>query len=143
VTKTTIMGAAAAIVVMATAAIAVEHFDGQATSAIAGDFRDAMTAEVRDAQGQTLLRGTFAVIDGDDKGEVERHAKLTPLTPGTGAAGEAEVEYQVENPAQQEIELSATGLQPGGRFSLVIDGGTVATATANSKGEVEVEVNTR
>lgn len=134
---------AAAIIVMAIATVAAGQLYGQKASPLTGDFRNATSAEVRDAQGQPLLRGSFAPVDADDKGEVERLAKLTPVTPGSSATGKAEVEYQANKPSEQEIELKATGIAAGAQVTLVIDGTTVATATADKKGKVELEVEAR
>ena len=124
-------------------AIGADQLYGQNPSQVSGDFRNAATAEVHDAQGQPLLRGTFVAVDGDDKGEVERLAKLTAVTPGSNASGEAEVEYQTDAPATQEIELTATGVAAGATVSLVIDGTAVATATADKDGKVELEVEAK
>lgn len=135
--------AAGAIIVAALVAIGADQLYGQKVSQISGDFRNATTAEVLDAQGQPLLRGSFAPVDADDKGEVERLATLSPVHPGSGAAGEAEVEYQTDDPATQEIELKATGVAPGSQVSLVIDGTNVASATADKNGKVELEIEAK
>jgi hypothetical protein len=135
--------AAGAIVAAAIVAVAADQLYGMRGSQVVGDFRNAAAAEVVDAQGQPLLRGSFAPVDGDDEGEVERLAKLSPVTAGSTAAGEAEVEYQTEAPDTQEIELSATGISAGAQVSLVIDGTKVATATADAKGTVDVEIEAR
>jgi hypothetical protein len=134
---------AAAIVVTSLVVIGADQLYGQKAAQISGDFRNAATAEVHDAQGQPLLRGSFVAVDGDDKGEVERLATLTALTPGSNATGEAEVEYQTDAPAVQEIELKATGIAAGAQVSLVIDGTAVATATADKDGKVELEVEAK
>jgi hypothetical protein len=135
--------AAGAIVVASLIAIGADQLYGQKPGQVSGDFRNAVTAEVRDAQGQPLLRGSFEAVDADDKGEVERLAKLTAVTPGSSATGEAEVEYQTDSPATQEIELTATGIAAGSQVSLVIDGAAVATATADKDGKVELEVEAK
>jgi hypothetical protein len=135
--------AAGAVVVAALVAFGANELYGQKVSQISGDFRNATTAEVLDAQGQPLLRGSFAPVDADDKGEVERLATLTAVEAGSGAAGEAEVEYQTDNPGTQEIELTATGVAPGSQVSLVIDGTNVASATADQNGKVELEVEAK
>ena len=106
---------------------------------VAGDFRNAQTAEVKDAQGNVLLRGTFAPADGDDANEVERLATLMPVESGGRIAGEAEVEYQKDAPDAQEIEFQVLNAQPGAVLSLVIDGKAVLSATADAKGRAEAE----
>jgi hypothetical protein len=134
---------AAVIIAISVAAIGVEQLYGERATQLVGDFRNAAVAEVIDAQGQPLLRGSFVAVDADDQGEVERAATLTSVVAGSTAAGEAEVEYQTESPTTQEIELTATGLAAGAQVSLIIDGTKVATATADSKGKVEVEIEAR
>jgi hypothetical protein len=124
-------------------AIAADQLYGMRAMQVTGDFRNAVLAEVRDAQGQVLLHGSFAPVDADDQGEVERLATLTPVTAGGNASGEAEVEYQSDNPTLQEVELTATGLAAGVTVSLVIDGTAVTTAKADNKGKVEVELEVR
>jgi hypothetical protein len=135
--------AAAAIVAVTLIAIGAEQLYGQRAPQLVGDFRNAAQAEVRDAQGQVLLTGQFAPIDADDQGEVERLARLAPITAGSTASGEAEVEYQTDDPSTQEIELTATGIAAGAQVSLVIDGANVGSATADAKGKVELEIEAR
>ena len=128
---------------VATAAIAaamVIHFSGQQQSNISGDFRNAGTAEVRDAQGQVLLRGTFAQVAGDED-EVERKAALTATAPGSQASGDAEVEYRKDDPNIQEIEFQVSGVPARAVLTLVLDGTDIVSATANDKGRAEAEVN--
>jgi hypothetical protein len=127
-----------ATVVMAT--IAVAQLSGEPAAQITGDFRNAAVAEVHDAQGQVLLRGDFAVVDGDDAGEVERHAKLTSSAQHIKATGEAEVEYQTDDPTEQEVELTVTGLTAGTAITFMIDGKRVSTATADKRGGVDIEL---
>jgi hypothetical protein len=130
------------VLTVAIAVIAVVRLSGQAGSPVTGDFRNATVVEVKDAQGQTLLTGNFVAADAD-KGEVERLAKLQPVTAGATLSGEAEVEYQTDSPETQEVELSARGLTAGAQVTLVIDGNAVTTATADSKGRVSVELEVR
>jgi hypothetical protein len=140
VQKISILGLAA---VMMVAIAMVLQLRAQQQSQIAGDFRNAKTAEIRDAQGQALLRGTFAPVDEGDDQEVERLAKLTPAQPGGSASGEAEVEYQKDAPDMQEVEFLVTGAQAGAVLTLFIDGKSVVSATADGKGRAEAEVNVR
>ena len=120
----------------------VVRLDGQQPPT--GDFTNAATAEVRDANGQVVLRGQFAASVEDDDGDLERKAALAPTGAGTTASGKAEVEFAKDTPAAQEIEFSVTNLAPGARFTFVIDGREVATATTDRRGhaEAEVDVNT-
>jgi hypothetical protein len=114
-----------------------------AQSAVAtGNFANATTAEVRDGQGQVVLRGQFAPVDEDDD-DVERKATLTATGADADAAGEAEVEYEKDTPAVQEVEFSVRNVQPGATYTFVIDGTDVATATADNRGRAEVEVEVK
>jgi hypothetical protein len=124
---------------IAAAAYMVVQLNGQ-ERAPAGDFTNAATAEVRDAKGQVVLRGQFAVADEQDD-DIERRASLEPTGVDADAAGEAEVEFSKAAPTKQEIEFSVRNLQAGVAFTLVIDGIDVATATADRRGRAEVEVN--
>jgi hypothetical protein len=119
----------------------VVQLNGQA-SAQTGDYTNAAVAEVRDAQGQTVLRGQFATADEEDN-DIERKAALKPTGVDGDAAGEAEVEFAKAAPAVQEVEFAARNLQPGATFTFVIDGHDVATAIADRHGNVEVELAIR
>jgi hypothetical protein len=125
--------------------VMIVQLRAQQQSQITGDFRNAKTAEIRDAQGQALLRGTFAAVDpdNDEEGEIERLAKLAPAQTGVTASGEAEVEYQKDAPDMQEVEFLVIGAQAGAVLTLFIDGKSVMSATADSKGRAEAEINVR
>lgn len=119
----------------------VAQLHGQ-SAAPTGDFTNAAVAEVRDAGGIVILRGTFEMTDEEDD-DVERKATLTPVGTNTSASGEAEVEYAKAAPVQQEVEFSVRNLQGGTAVTLVIDGVDVATATADDKGRVDVDLDVR
>ncbi len=123
---------------MAISAYMVTQLSGQGTAPV-GDFTNAAVAEVRDAQGQVVLRGQFVVAEEEDD-DVERKATLEPTGIDNDAAGQAEVELARANPVEQEIEFSVRNLQAGGAFTFVIDGTDVATATADQRGRAEVEL---
>ena len=131
-----VLGLAATI---AFAVYMVVQLNGQERVA-AGNFTNAATAEVRDAQGQVVLRGQFAQADEDDD-DVERKAMLQPTGAVADAAGEAEVEFAKASATRQEIEFSVRNLQAGVAFTFVIDGVDVATATADRRGRAEVEID--
>ena len=127
---------------LATAAAAVYmvvQVDGQARSA-AGDFTNAATAEVRDAQGQVVLLGQFVPINEEDD-DTELKSTLHPTGVDADAGGEAEVEFAKAAPTKQEIEFSVRNLQAGAAFTFVIDGVDVATATTDRRGDAEVAVD--
>lgn len=103
------------------------------------DFTAAVLAEVRNAQGQVVLSGIFAVVDEDDD-DIERKATLVATAVDPDAAGEAEVEVdRAGNPRRQEVEFSVKNLQPGAVFTFVIDGKVFATVTADAKGRAAYE----
>ena len=127
------------VAAVAAAGYMVVQLSGQERTGT-GDFANAATAEVRDAQGQVVLRGQYVLGDEED-GDVERKATLAPTGIDADAAGEADVEFSKEAPATQEVEFSVRNLQPGAAFTFVIDGVDVATATADSRGRAEVELD--
>jgi len=114
---------------------------GAQASNVTGNFTNAAMAEIRDAQGRTVLQGQFAVNVEDDD-DTERKAALKPTGVDPDAAGSAEVEWPKAG-GPQEIEFAATGLEPGAKFTCVIDGQELATVTAGKKGKVEVELEVK
>jgi hypothetical protein len=124
---------------IAAAGYMVVQLNGQA-AAPTGDFTNAITAQVRDAQGQIVLEGRFMAPIEEDGG-VERKATLAPSGADADAAGEAEIEYKPPTPTEQEIEFAVTNLQPGARFTFVIDSIDIASATADRRGRAEVELD--
>lgn len=104
------------------------------------DFRTATVAEVRDAQDQVVLRGTFAETAAADEDDVERKAVLATTGADANASGEVEVEScRSTDCRSQEVEFSVVNVQPGARFRFVIDGKEFATVTADSRGRAAVE----
>lgn len=126
---------------VAVAAYMVVQLSGQ-TSAVTADFTSAARAEVRDAQGQVLLSGAFQPVQEDDD-DVERKAVLAPAGPDPDAAGEAEVEFARTKPANQEVEFSVHNLAPGTVVTFVVDGTEVGTATVDTRGRAEIELEVR
>ena len=133
------IGVGGLLITIAVAIAMVVHLNGQ-VSQVSGDFRNAVTAGVHDAQGTVLLRGTFAAAAGDRGNEVERQVTLAAIEAGATAAGGAEVEYQKDAPDVQEVEFHVTGVPAHAVLTLVLDGTTVLSATANDKGQAEAEV---
>jgi hypothetical protein len=129
------------IATIALAIYTVEQLQAQAP-ALAGNFSNAQLAEVRDAQGQVILRGPFATVEEEDD-DVERKATLTPSGSDSDAAGEAEVETSRATPAQQEIEFSIRNVAPGAVYTFAIDGQDVGTATADARGRAEFEIESQ
>ena len=106
----------------------------------AGDFTNAAVAEVRDAQGQVVLRGSFQQTDEADD-DIERKAVLAVAGADADARGEAEVEFSKDAPAKQEVEFSVRNVAPGTVLTFAIDGVDVATATADGRGRAAVELD--
>ena len=137
--KRQIISVAGLLSTMAAAVYMVVQLNAQ-TSAPAGDFTNAAIAEVRDAQGQVLLRGSFQQADEEDD-DIERKAVLAVAGADADARGEAEVEFSKNAPAKQEVEFSVRNVAPGTVLTFAIDGVDVATATADGKGQAEVELD--
>lgn len=138
-TKVQLLALAGLVAVIAATSFFVVQLSGEQASPITGDFRNASVAEVHDGQGHVLLRGSFAPVDADDEGEVERLAPLKPASPEVKGSGEAEVEYQTDTPGEQEVEFTVSGLTEGADVALVIDGKRVGTAKADRRGRISIE----
>ncbi len=141
--KRQVISIAGLLLTMGFAIYMVVQLNAQGSSNVSGDFTNAAVAEVRDAQGQMVLQGQFAAAPADDDDETERKAALKPTGVDADAEGEAEVEFAKAGATTQEIEFSATGLQPGATFTFIIDGRDIATANADDRGRVEVELEAR
>jgi hypothetical protein len=115
------------------------QLDGQQATVAPADYTKAVFAEVQDAQGLVVLRGEFALADEEDD-DVERKATLAPTGVDADATGAAEVEFARTSPAVHEVEFTARNLQAGATFTFVIDGADVATATADRRGNAEIEL---
>jgi hypothetical protein len=107
------------------------------------NFANAAFAELRDQQGQVLLRGEFGVVEDDDEDEVERTAVLTSTGVDADASGEVEVEVSSRVEFEQEIELTAISLSPGARLTFAIDAQDVATVVVDRRGRIELERHVR
>jgi hypothetical protein len=133
-----------ALALAAAGTMTIAQLNGEQTATVAGDFRNAAVAEVHGSQGQVLMRGSFAPADSDDEGEVERLAPLTAVASEfNNAKGEAEVEYQTDTPTEQEVELSLTGVPAGTEIGFVIDGQRIATAKADNRGRISIELTVK
>jgi len=129
-----------ALMIVATLAACTSSQRGaQAPQGEPADFTAAQQAEVRDAQGRVVLRGTFAVNQEDDD-DVERKAPLTPTDVDPDATGEAEVEVSGSgNGRRQEVEFAVRNVQAGAVFTFLIDGKVFGTATADARGRAALE----
>jgi len=136
----TMIPIAGLLATMGAAAYMVVQLSGQAAG-VTGNFTNATFAEIRDTQGRAVLQGQFAV-NAEDDDDIERKAPLKPTALDADAAGEAEIEWP-KTGGPQEIEFSATGLEPGAKFTCVIDGQEIAVVTADKKGNVELEIEAK
>jgi hypothetical protein len=113
--------------------------EAQANQQGSFDFTKAVLAEVKNAAGQVVLSGKFAVAN-EEEDDVERKAPLAPTTIDPDASGEAEVEFTKSGtPKKQEVEFSVVNVKPGEILTLVIDGQAFATITADAKGRAALE----
>ena len=133
--KRQIIPIAGLVATMAATVYMVVQLHGQ--TRLSGDFSNAAVAEVQDAQGQTVLRGQFAVDDEQDDDDMEREARLTAAGSDSDAHGEAEIEVARDGGAQ-EIEFSVSNLAPGTQLTFLIDGQAVGQATADRSGRAKI-----
>jgi hypothetical protein len=129
--------AAVVAAVIAVTGYVVARFNGPEAIQSA-DFRNAATAEIRDSTGKVVLRGTFRLVEEEDD-DIERKAALAPMAGGE-VVGEAEVEFDTEMPADQEVEFAARGLTAGATYTLVVDGRAVASVVADPRGRIAIEL---
>jgi hypothetical protein len=139
--KRQVIPVAGLLATVAAAVYMVVQLSGQSASST-GDFTNAASAEVRDAQGQVILSGPFQLVEEDDD-DIERKATLAPTGIDADAAGEAEIEFSKAAPADQEVEFSVRNVAAGAVLTFVIDGTEVATATADARGRAEIELDVR
>ena len=116
----------------------VARYNGQDPTIQRADFRNASTAEIRNSQGEIVLRGTFMLVEEEDD-DIERKAPLAAPAGGE-VVGEAEVEFATEMPADQEVEFAARGLVAGATYTLLVDGRPVATLAADARGRIAIEL---
>ena len=84
------------------------------------------------------LQGTFTAV-GHIKGDTTYEEEITLVNvPGGEAAGTAEVE--MKEAGHQEFKTHATGLFPGSIYSVVVDGLTVASVTADEQGQARAHL---
>ena len=138
--KRQLIPAAGLLAIIIAAVYMVGQLSGQTTVSPA-DLTNAAVAEVRNAEGQTILRGSFQVIPDDDREDVERNAALAPTGVDEDATGEAEVEFRTDAPAEQEVEFSVKNVPPDTVLIFLVDGTVVATATADRRGRAEAEAD--
>ena len=132
-----LMGSSALVVAAVVAACGSSRARATFTGETA-DLSGASVAEVRNAQGQVILSGRFAVSDSGQN--LERTAVLAPTSVDADARGEAEVEVTGSgDDRRQEIEFSVSNVQPGIALTFVIDARVLATAAADDRGRVDFE----
>ena len=87
------------------------------------DLTSAQIVEVRDANGQVVLTGTF----------VDKKAPLTGADPKAKGLAELEIE-KVGTGLKQEIEANVENLPASATFKLIVDGKEVATFMTSDGG---------
>lgn len=103
-----------------------------------GNLADVNTVEIKDANGQTVLTGSFGAAT-DEPDEVERTAMLTRTSADGDATGWAEIEISKERVPEQELEVTLKRLAAGAAYKLVVDGHEIASFNASAAGEAELE----
>ena len=136
-TRTTVLAAVVIVAMIAAGGYGVARFNGQ-EAVLSADFRNAVTAEVRDSKGDAVLRGPFMLVEEEDD-DIERKAALAPAAGGK-VVGEAEVEFATEMPTDQEVEFAARDLVAGMTYTLVVDSRQVGSVVADSRGRIAVEL---
>jgi hypothetical protein len=106
-----------------------------------GDLAAAKLVEIKDAAGQVVLSGTFAVENKPD-GDIEGEALLVGTDINAGAKGKAEFEVSTDSKGmlEKELELSVSKLASETSFSMFVDGQQVATFITNQRGAAELEM---
>lgn len=98
--------------------------------------------EIRDADGQVVLTGSFSDTT-DVGGEKERFAQLSPTSVDADAKGAAEIEIKTRAgaTAEQELEINVERLAAGATFKVFIDGQEITSFTTDARGEAELEMS--
>ena len=106
-----------------------------------GDLAGAKLVEIKDAAGQVVLSGNFALENKQD-GDVEGKALLTGTGINATARGEAEFEVSTNKTGgtERELEVSVSKLAPATTYSMFINGQQVATFSTNQRGAAELEM---
>jgi hypothetical protein len=129
----------ATLAIIALTGYVVVRFNAQEPTVQSADLRNAVAAEIRNAEGEVVLRGTFRLVEEEDD-DIERKAALAPTTGGE-VMGEAEVEFAAEMPVEQEVEFTARGLTAGATYVLVADGREITSVAADPRGRIAIEFN--
>lgn len=99
-----------------------------------------VTAEIRDAVGQVILRGQFAPDDDDD--DDEWRAVLEGTGADADAAGVVQVERSRTNQADSDVEFSLANVPGETAYTLAIDGVDLVTVRVGAGGRVSVDLDT-
>lgn len=110
----------------------------QALPASVADLATVSQVEVRDSNGGGVLSGQFGAeaVDGP---EVKRKATLRPSS-GTGK-GDAEIELDADNRANQELEVSVQGVAAAATYQVFVDGQLAGSFKTNSRGNGDIELS--
>ncbi|MEW6732919.1 MAG: hypothetical protein AB1489_16455 [Acidobacteriota bacterium] len=99
--------------------------------------------EIKKANGDVILSGSFAPPDDDDDDDDETEVEIKLVATGvdSDAKGEAEIEIEKENGTitKQELEVEVKNLAPSTSFKLFINGTEIAAFSTNSTGRGGIE----
>lgn len=106
------------------------------------DLASVKQIEIRDAGGQVVLNGSFAMTTRPNR-NVEGEATLAPTGADADAAGKAEVEVSTKRGGrvEKELEVEVHNLAPGASFGVFVDGRQAAVFATNPRGAAELELS--
>ena len=110
----------------------------QPLPAAVADLATVSQIEVRDGSS-VVLSGQFGAEEVDGE-EVKRMAPLTPAA-GSAIKGEAEVELDADNRANQELEVSVEGATARATLQVFVDGQLAGTFQTNARGKGDIELS--
>ena len=112
---------------------------GRGHDAVPEDFPPAAEVElitVFDLNSAAVLEGTFTILSHPGGKTIYEEEITLEEVNASGAAGMAKVEMKEDG--HQEFKSHATGLEPFAPYSVVVDGLTVGSLTANEQGQARV-----
>lgn len=106
------------------------------------DLASVKQIEIRDAGGQVVLQGSFAMTTKPNR-DVEGEATLAATNADADAAGKAEVEVSTKKGGrvEKELEVEVHNLAPGASFDVFVDGQQAANFTTGPRGAAELELS--
>ena len=104
----------------------------------------AKAIEIKDANGQAILTGSFSMSSQSNK-EIELTAQLTASGADPDATGKAEIEVVKKDNAvmKQELEVTLKNLAAAATFKLFVDGQEFTTFTTNNAGKADLKLSSK